>query len=264
MNREVTRIRTILLRFVLLAWIVSPAPAFGQSAARHLPGGVSPSLTFPVPITIAAPPQTMAVGIEDSPPPDWLVSNISVPGVYDAENHKVKWFFLASSIPAMVSYEVTLPAQLTGENCFLGTISFDGFDQGIEGDQCIVADCNENGIPDGDDLRDGTSDDLNGNGVPDECECEVDSECLNGSVCTYDRCVAQVCWHTANAYGDVNRSGSVNIFDLLCILSGFSGNFSGCSFEDDDIHPCEGNGSINIFDLLAVLGAFAGNDACCG
>ena len=35
------------------------------------------------------------------------------------------------------------------------------------------------------------------------------------------------------------------------------------SFEDADLHPCEGNGAITVFDLFAVLGGFGGTDPCC-
>ena len=96
--------------------------------------------------------------------------------------------------------------------------------------------------------------------------CTADSQCSDGYACTADECIGDHCYQTDNLrpYGDVNHSGRIDIFDLLCVLACFSGNFSTCTFGDCDLNPCTGNGDINIFDLLAVLGGFAGNDACCG
>ena len=93
--------------------------------------------------------------------------------------------------------------------------------------------------------------------------CADDSDCHDADVCTYDRCIGRTCANTLSTYGDVDHNGTINVFDLLCILNGFAGDFSVCSFEDDNIEPCTPNGTINIFDLLAVLGAFAGTDPCC-
>jgi len=66
-----------------------------------------------------------------------------------------------------------------------------------------------------------------------------------------------------NTYGDVDLNGTLNIFDLFCILDGFSGDFSQCSFAADDVEPCGGNTTLNIFDLFAVLDAFSGDQLCC-
>jgi len=75
-------------------------------------------------------------------------------------------------------------------------------------------------------------------------------------------------------YGDTNNDGNVNVFDLFCILKGFAGDFSACTFVDADLHPCVANATLNIFDLFEVLNAFAGQGfpcagpcaggACCG
>ena len=132
-------------------------------------------------------------------------------------------------------------------------------------DECeLDFDCNDNLIPDECDIAAGTSEDLNGNGIPDECPCPR-TECDDGDICTQDVCFDIAgCSHMPNMYGDVDRNGTVNIFDLLCVLAGFAGDFSVCTFVEDDLHPCAGDDTINIFDLLAVLSAFSGIDPCCG
>lgn len=94
--------------------------------------------------------------------------------------------------------------------------------------------------------------------------CLTDEHCEDGTICTWDRCIDQVCSFVPNQYGNVDHNEVVNLFDILCILEGIGGEFTRCSFEDDDIEPCAGNGVLNVFDVFAVLGVFEGEDPCCG
>jgi len=90
-------------------------------------------------------------------------------------------------------------------------------------------------------------------------------------VCHHHKCAAGACDVEKHMYGDINYNGAINVFDLFCILDGFEGDFSICSFDQDDIHgscgpglsDCCPNGVINIFDLQAVLDVIAGTDPCC-
>lgn len=124
-------------------------------------------------------------------------------------------------------------------------------------------DCNENGVKDKCDIESATSGDCNGNGMPDECQPCVDHcECNDSDACTADRCVVGVCQHTGTKYGDPDHNGTISIFDVFCVLNGFGGQFTDCTFGDNDIEPCEGNDTLNIFDLFAVLNAFGGDDPC--
>ncbi|NOT02017.1 MAG: hypothetical protein HOP29_15490 [Phycisphaerales bacterium] len=82
--------------------------------------------------------------------------------------------------------------------------------------------------------------------------------------CSLAACQSAVCVTTPKIYGDVNNDGSVDIFDILCVLDGFAGVFTGCSMNDVDIVPCEApDGTIDVFDILGVLDAFAGSSGCC-
>ncbi len=132
-------------------------------------------------------------------------------------------------------------------------------------DEC-EPDCNENGVADSCDIFFGTSADCNLNGVPDECAaiCEHDCQCVEPAPCAYGACVDDACASLPNEYGDMNHDGAVNLFDVFCGLDAIGGDFSGCAFDDVDIHPCGGNGALSILDLLAVLDAIAGADPCCG
>lgn len=95
-------------------------------------------------------------------------------------------------------------------------------------------------------------------------DCVTDGDCNDGDICTADICNSPVCDSVANIYGDVDHDGDVDVFDLFCILNGFSGDFSVCSLADDDLEPCAADGDIDLFDLFAVLNAFSGIDPCCG
>ncbi|NOT00183.1 MAG: hypothetical protein HOP29_06105 [Phycisphaerales bacterium] len=88
--------------------------------------------------------------------------------------------------------------------------------------------------------------------------------CDDDDVCTANRCVGS-CQYPPVAFGDVNDDGGVDIFDILCVLDGFSGVFSVCTLAQLDLAPCPGGDEIiDIFDILGVLDGFAGNPGCCG
>lgn len=86
--------------------------------------------------------------------------------------------------------------------------------------------------------------------------------CDDGDSCTWDQCAGGACTHTDNIFGDVNHDGTVDIFDILCVLDGFSGVFAACTYDDVNIAPCTPDVPVDIFDILAVLDAFSGLNLC--
>ena len=123
----------------VLGVALTAAIAAAQSATRNMPGGYAEGGdVIPVAITINPPPGAAAVGLEDKPPPGWGVSNISDGGAFDGVSGKVKWGPYFGTFPAGVSYDVTVPIDASGEDCFIGSVSFDGLDQPMGGDACIV------------------------------------------------------------------------------------------------------------------------------
>ncbi len=129
-------------------------------------------------------------------------------------------------------------------------------------DSCVGFVCGNVNVADGSPCFNNLGTCLNGvcTGIP----CTVNSDCSDSNVCTKDLCIANECSNPPNMYGDVNHNDVINLFDLFCVLDGFSGVFNDCSFEDVDIEPCAGNSTLNLFDLFAVLDSFSGVDACCG
>jgi len=129
-----------LILGLLLGWTSQAAPAYADGAARDLSGYTAPGVPFTVSILIDPPAGTIVCGLEESPPPDWEVSNISSGGTWDARTLKVKWGpFFSPSIPAMVTYDVGPPPGPAGRACFSGKVVFDGLEQAVTGDECVGA-----------------------------------------------------------------------------------------------------------------------------
>lgn len=113
-------------------------PLLGEGALRNLAAFSGGDSTFTAVITITQPPNVFSAGLEDTPPPGWIVSNISDSGSFDTQTQSIKWGpFFSPAIPTQVSYDVIPPATLTAVQCFSGTVSFDGLDQAIMGVSCV-------------------------------------------------------------------------------------------------------------------------------
>jgi hypothetical protein len=101
-----------------------------------------PNRTKTVRIALHPPAETFALGVEDAPPSGWVqVDNISDGGVYDADNHKVKWGPFFDPFPAELTYDVVPPDPASGAGCFDGTASVDGVNEPTCGDECIEELC---------------------------------------------------------------------------------------------------------------------------
>ena len=131
-------------RATLLAWswvlasASATAPVFAEGATRSLADHTDPGVTFTVTIVIEPPPDTVAVGLEDSPPAGWTqIDNITDGGTYDPEAHKIKWGPFFSPFPAQVAYDLLPPGEVTETDCFVGTVSFNGINEPIGGDRCF-------------------------------------------------------------------------------------------------------------------------------
>ena len=94
--------------------------------------------------------------------------------------------------------------------------------------------------------------------------CDSPADCDDGDWCSIDECIDNECLNWPRVYGDTDLNQTVNVFDIFCILDGIGGDYSTCSFENDDIDPCGGDGTLNLFDAFAALDAIAGIDPCCG
>lgn len=121
-----------------LAALPYAGEASGQVPVRDLSGYGGPGSQFAVTIVVNAPPGTGVAGLEDAPPAGWTVGSISDGGTWDSLNQKVKWGpYFDASIPVEVGFDVTVPQQISGPQCFSGLASFDGQDAEIGGAVCL-------------------------------------------------------------------------------------------------------------------------------
>jgi hypothetical protein len=141
-------------------------------AVRGMPASFEAGSSLSVCIELQVSPDTLAVGVEDSPPLGWTASDIDQGGAWDQANLKVKWGPFFAPIPLRLCYLVQTRPDDEGEHCFHGAASFDGLNQSIEGGQCTRAhtdDCPFELSPDG-------TNDCNANDVPDECDVDIDGD----------------------------------------------------------------------------------------
>ncbi len=106
------------------------------STVRNLPPCYPPSGPMLVTIIVTPTAATLSYAVEDSPPANWTVSNISSPGLWDSVNKKVKWgpfFGNNNGQPHTLTYYVTPPPGESGPKSFSGTASFNGVNQPIGG-----------------------------------------------------------------------------------------------------------------------------------
>ena len=71
--------------------------------------------------------------IEEQPPADWAIANISHFGHINPLNGKVQWGPFFDNSPRTLTYEAAPPANATGHATFIGTASFDGINVPLTG-----------------------------------------------------------------------------------------------------------------------------------
>lgn len=109
----------------------------------------------------------------------------------------------------------------------------------------------------------------NGDGCSSTCGLEIPAgscatavSCFGSqrdNACNCASCDSGTCAFSCARYGNTNCAGNVDLNDILCTLSGFSG-YTNC--PDADIAPCEGDGIIGLDDILGTLTAFSGGNPC--
>ena len=120
----------------------TPWPAFRRDSRhtasgfvqRQLPAGYSPGLKTVVRL-LATPPDGVSVyELEDQPPANWTVGNMSLSGWYDSVNRKIKFGPFFDATPRVLSYEITPPLLTSGLKTFQGLASANGLESFVGGD----------------------------------------------------------------------------------------------------------------------------------
>jgi hypothetical protein len=114
-------------------------PAFAQGATRDISEYSGPEVTFTVTIAIDSGGAEL-IGVEDTPPTGWAVSNISDAGYWDTDLETVKWPPFTTPPPLFtLNYDVTPPIEPVS-GCFVGEMCSDvGGCAPIAGEPCIWA-----------------------------------------------------------------------------------------------------------------------------
>jgi uncharacterized delta-60 repeat protein len=114
-----------------LAWLHNEVAVPGSFVERRISG-------FSVQLSATPPAGTLVWAVEDSPPPNWAVLDISNDGVWDANTGKVKFGPFFDAEPRTLSYRVVPPLGFVGIGLFSGYASANGQSSVVSGDNRIV------------------------------------------------------------------------------------------------------------------------------
>jgi outer membrane protein assembly factor BamB len=102
---------------------------------RDLPGAYSPGARMRLKLRATPPPGVTSYAVEDSPPPNWQVSQISDSGFFDLTNRRVRFGPFFDAQARELTYVVTPPAGEAGVKQFAGTSwTFEGAKRLVGGD----------------------------------------------------------------------------------------------------------------------------------
>ena len=104
---------------------------------RTLPPGYGASQPATVEIVTDPDPLTVVYAVEEFPPVNWPVTQISGGGVFDATTGSVKWGPYFDNQTRTLSYEVTAPQDASGSWGFEGALSADGASVLLCGDMLL-------------------------------------------------------------------------------------------------------------------------------
>ncbi|MHC4572752.1 MAG: right-handed parallel beta-helix repeat-containing protein [Planctomycetota bacterium] len=125
----------------------------GPASSSFTPPNYAAGSSLTVRIEITPQPGTQAYAVEDTPPPGWVVANISDAGAWDSANKKVKWGLFFDENSRTFSYDITPTPGQTGAKTFSAIASFDGGDHFfVRGISDLVGDFSLDGKVDYDDL----------------------------------------------------------------------------------------------------------------
>jgi hypothetical protein len=112
----------------------APPPAI---VVRNLPEGYLPGVALTVTLEATPPAGTKAYAVEDIPPLDWNVSDISHEGAFDPWNRKVKFGPFTDDQSRTLTYKTTPPNDADGPKKFEGFVSLAGANSPVGGDRLL-------------------------------------------------------------------------------------------------------------------------------
>lgn len=115
----------------------TPPPTKSSFVVRQLPGSYTPGVNLSVTIKATLSLSTVNYSVQDQPPKNWVVGQISDSGAYDANTGRVKWGPYFESNLRTLTYEITPPVGETGDKSFGGIVTADGVSSTIAGTSVI-------------------------------------------------------------------------------------------------------------------------------
>ncbi|MEK7678129.1 MAG: PQQ-binding-like beta-propeller repeat protein [Verrucomicrobiota bacterium] len=104
---------------------------------RDLPFGYAPGARMLVMLTALPPTNVLFYAVEDMPPANWVVGQISDNGFFDPANRKVKFGPFLDGLPRTLAYEVTPPPGESGLKQFSGLAFADWEELPVEGERIV-------------------------------------------------------------------------------------------------------------------------------
>lgn len=114
-----------LLFMLALICSMGKGGASTATVTGTLPAYFTPGTPFTVTLSAVPDLTTHVYAVEEMPPADWIVSEISHGGVFDTAVGKVKWGPFIDATPRVLSYRLTPSAGAAGTNRFAGRAVFD-------------------------------------------------------------------------------------------------------------------------------------------
>ena len=104
-----------------------------QRGTRTLPVCYVPGYALTVTVDVGPAPEVQVQALEEQPPEGWTLGAISDGGAWDSVNARLKWGPFFDATARAITYELTPPAETTGEVTFAGVVSFDGAEVPVGG-----------------------------------------------------------------------------------------------------------------------------------
>lgn len=125
-----------------LWWVAAPPapplPTGTNHTVSDLPSSLPSPEPFRVTLAVTPAPGALAYALEDQPPTNWLVSDITHGGAFDPVRLAVKWGPFYDDGPRDLAYTALPDPSASGTFAFSGAASFDGADQPIAGVRSIT------------------------------------------------------------------------------------------------------------------------------
>lgn len=139
MKKEITTIGLIMGVLLIAAVVSIPMAAAAGEVTRTLPATADAGSTIVVSLAVTVDGATY-YAIDEQVPAGWTVTSASDGGDFTSDPGHVKWVVTGSAVDKTYTYEVSIPATVSGSHTFSGTYMLEGMTEeaNIGGDSSII------------------------------------------------------------------------------------------------------------------------------